>query len=102
MILWEFLKQDGLSRPIVIALSNFDELNFGVADFWSYFFPFEDVQEQFRVILTLWMQGNARIAVYRRRMRRLEVKCGSDWHHVYEANAPLIFKPRKPVAFISN
>lgn len=42
-VLWRFPKQEQLSVPIVLALQNNDELNFGVADFWSYLFPFPQV-----------------------------------------------------------
>ena len=35
-VLWRFPKQEQLSLPITLALQNNDELNFGVAKFWSY------------------------------------------------------------------
>ena len=37
-----FPKQPNLSLPITLGLQNSDDINFGVSDFWSYFFPFED------------------------------------------------------------
>lgn len=38
-VLWTFPEQPKLSMPITLGLQNLDELNFGVSDFWSYFFP---------------------------------------------------------------
>jgi len=48
-VLWEFPEQQGLSFPVTLGLQNGDELNFGVADFWSSFFPFERSASTFEV-----------------------------------------------------
>jgi hypothetical protein len=42
-VCWTFPRQPKLSMPLTLGLQNGDELNFGVSDFWSYFFPFEAV-----------------------------------------------------------
>ena len=46
-VLWELPIQKGLSIPLTLCLQNRDELNFGVPGFWSYFFPFPNVAEDF-------------------------------------------------------
>jgi hypothetical protein len=60
-LLWEFPIQPKLRQKIVLGLQNADELNFGVGDFWSYFFPFEEKRTEFETIIDSWVQGNARI-----------------------------------------
>jgi hypothetical protein len=60
-LLWEFPIQPKLSHLIVLGLQNNDELNFGVGDFWSYFFPFEEKQIEFEKIIDKWVEGAARI-----------------------------------------
>lgn len=37
--------QEGLSFEISLCCQNCDELNIGVAEFWSTFFPFEKVKQ---------------------------------------------------------
>ena len=46
-LMWHIPAQKGLSLPLTLGLQNWDELNLGVEDFWSYFFPFENVAEKF-------------------------------------------------------
>ena len=96
-----FRTQAGLTLPITLGLQNGDELNFGVADFWSYFFPFPDVATQFEEIIDAWVAGTARIAVFGQRGRVLEVCEGGQWRSVYSANR--LFRGRaRASAFIQN
>jgi hypothetical protein len=83
-VLWEFPIQRGLSLPLTLGLQNRDELNFGVPGFWSYFFPFSRIAEEFESCLDAWLIGEARI-VRRRRFLQvasssiLEVRKDSEW-----------------------
>jgi len=85
--MWEFPTQKRLSLPLKLGLQNNDELNFGVPGFWSSFFPFPRVAEEFESCLDAWLKGQARI-VRRRRFARiasssiLEVRNGTDWKTV--------------------
>jgi len=54
-VLWEFPIQTGLSLPLTLGLQNNDELNFGVPGFWSYFFPFPRIAEEFESCLDAWL-----------------------------------------------
>lgn len=54
-VCWTFPEQPKLSMPLTLGLQNCDELNFGVSDFWSYFFPFEDVAEEFERAIDAWV-----------------------------------------------
>ena len=100
---WEFPAQERLYRPICLALQNHDELNFGVEDFWSYFFPIGDVSGRFEAILDAWVTGEARIVVAGRRTRLLEVmKPDGSWTVEYRANPPLFGKIKKPDYLILN
>jgi hypothetical protein len=85
-VLWTFPPQDGLKLPITLGLQNGDELNFGVSDFWSYFFPYEKVADQFERILDAWMVGDARVAITGPWGRVLQVREGRGWKSVYAAN----------------
>lgn len=60
-VMWEFPIQPKLSQPIVLALQNNDELNFGVGHFWSYFFPFDKKYVEFEEVIDKWIEGAARI-----------------------------------------
>jgi hypothetical protein len=98
---WTFPTQRGLTLPITLGLQNGDELNFGVADFWSYIFPFPDVATEFEEIIDAWVAGAARIAVFGRHVRVLEVCNSGQWRSVYSANR--LFPGRaRPKAFIQN
>ena len=101
-VLWSFPKQAKLSLPLTLGLQNGDELNFGVSDLWSYFFPFGDISEQFESIVDAWIEGNARVAVVGRGGRILQVRDGEGWETVYSANLwPFPFM-RRPRTFIKN
>lgn len=100
-ILWEFPEQHGLSHPVVLCLSNADELSFGVHDFWSYFFPFEKSAPNFERTIDAWVQGKARIVRLPLGGRVLQLLDGGRWQTVYRANW-LLPVPRNPTRTISN
>jgi hypothetical protein len=101
-VCWTFPAQDKLSLPITLGLQNSDELNFGVFDFWSYFFPFEKVEEKFERILDAWVAGDARVAIMRGRGRLLQVREGDDWKTAYGANGCLFPLRRWPSDLVQN
>lgn len=101
-VLWTFPEQPKLSMPLTLGLQNMDELNLGVADFWSFFFPFDAVEEMFERALDAWVCGDARIAVGRGRGRRLQVREGEEWTTVYAANGCLLPLPFRPVRYLKN
>jgi hypothetical protein len=88
-VCWTFPEQPKLSLPLTLGLQNCDELNFGVSDFWSYFFPFDSVAGDFEHILDAWVTGEARVAVTGFRSRLLQVREGTRWRTVYGASGCL-------------
>ena len=100
-VMWHIPAQNGLSLPLTLGLQNWDELNLGVEDFWSYFFPFDDVAEQFELILDRWVAGDARVGITGKRGRILQLRDGDEWKAVYKASTLPFFTP-KPKAFIQN
>jgi len=101
-VCWTFQRQAKLSMPVTLGLQNNDELNFGVSDFWSYFFPFPDVAKQFEEILNAWVTGEARIAVEQGRGRKLQLREGGKWTTVYGANGCLLPIKRKVLRYETN
>jgi hypothetical protein len=101
-VIWTFPEQAKLSLPLTLGLQNGDELNFGVADFWSYFFPFESAAEKFERVLDAWVAGDARVAIMRGRGRLLEIREGDHWKAVYGANGCLFPFRRWPRGFVQN
>jgi hypothetical protein len=86
-ICWEFPEQRLLSLPITLALQNLDELNFGVDNFWSYFFPYPKVCSTFEAILDAWVEGRARIIFGGFwEGHRLQVRTGGNWTTEYVAH----------------
>jgi hypothetical protein len=57
--------QERLSFELTLGLQNVDELNIGVEDFWSHFFPFERSLEVVDAILDDLVAGGCRIATHR-------------------------------------
>lgn len=100
-VLWEFPEQHGLSLHITLGLQNGDELNFGVADFWSYFFPFEESVLNFERVLDAWVLGNARIVHVALGGRALQLMDGDRWKTIYRANC-ILPVPRNPKRTITN
>jgi len=101
-VCWTFPEQPKLSIPLTLGLQNCDELNFGVSDFWSYFFPFETVSDEFERILDAWVAGNARVATTGFRSRLLQVREGTRWKTVYGANGCLFPFRWTPFGFVTN
>jgi hypothetical protein len=101
-VCWTFPEQPKLSMPLTLGLQNCDELNFGVSDFWSYFFPFEDVAEEFERAIDAWVTGDARIAVTGFRSHLLQVREGSRWKTVYGANGCVFPFRWRPFRFVMN
>ena len=101
-VCWTFPEQEGLSLPLTLGLQNLDELNFGVSDFWSYFFPCEAVAGKFESILEAWVAGDARIAIMHGRGRLLQVREGDHWKTVYGASGCLFLFSRWPRGFVQN
>lgn len=100
-LLWTFPVQPKLALELTLGLQNLDELNFGVEQFWSYFFPFEQAAERFELILNAWVEGQARVAVVGRRGRLLQLKENGSWKTAYSAGV-LFPSWRKPSQFIQN
>ena len=100
-LLWTFPIQGRLSMPVTLGLQNGDELNFGVADFWSSFFPFEEIVAQFERVLDAWVAGDARIVFVRLGGRALQLRDGGVWRTIYRANC-LLPVPQNPRRTISN
>jgi hypothetical protein len=100
-VMWHIPAQNGLSLSLTLGLQNSDELNLGVEEFWSYFFPFDEVAAEFEQILDAWMAGDARVGVAGKRARILQIKDGDIWRTVYKAGGLPFFTP-KPSAFIYN
>lgn len=101
-VCWTFPKQPKLSQPLTLGLQNRDELNFGVSDFWSYFFPFEAVADKFERILDAWVAGDARVAVTAFRSRLLQVREVAGWKTIYGANGCLFPFGWTPFDFVVN
>ena len=100
-VMWRIPAQTGLSLPLILGLQNSDELNLGIEEFWSYFFPFDDVTQQFEMILDKWVVGDARIGIAGRRGRILQLRDGDEWETAYKANTMPLLRA-KPRAFIYN
>jgi len=101
-VCWKFPEQPKLSMPLTLGLQNCDELNFGVSDFWSYFFPFDRVAQDFESAIDAWVMGNARIAVERGKGRKLQLRRGEKWETIYGADGCLLPIRSKPVRFEMN
>lgn len=101
-VLWTFPAQPKLSLPLTLGLQNGDELNFGVASFWSYFFPFREVEVAFEAMLDRWVEGHARILVHGfLGGQTLEVWEDNYWRTRYRADRFFTFG-RRPKAIVQN
>jgi len=69
-VMMDIPKQDGLGFTITLGLQNGDELNIGVDDFWSYFFPYRDCSEFFCKVLRILILGDAHL-LYSKQFGRL-------------------------------
>ena len=95
-VLWRFPQQARLAHPIVLALQNGDELNFGVGEFWSYFFPFDQKVEEFETIINSWVDGNARVTQTSPWAYTLQVKDERGWTDAYSAGQVFPKLRRRP------
>jgi hypothetical protein len=101
-VLWTFPAQENLTYPVVLGLQNEDELNFGVGEFWSYFFPYPEVAAEFEALLEAWAQGRARIdSVNGRRAIALQVLSDGEWRTRYRCPRERAMRG-KPFTLISN
>lgn len=98
---WLFPEQRNLSTEIILGLQNGDELNFGVDGFWSYFFPFDDVVDDFKKLLDTWALGNARVAMVDDAAGMLQLQENERWVTIYRANLIVPFW-RRPKRIIQN
>lgn len=93
-------RQPGLSFELALGLQNADELNIGVGEFWSYFFPFEKVRSLVSSVLDGLVTGDCRLVTHTRRgrviKRVLEQRAHGKWRGIYTAYAvlDLPFMPR--------
>lgn len=101
-LLWAFPVQPHLSRPITLGLQNLDELNFGVGDLWTYFFPFPDHAERFEQIVGSWIEGNGRVAVTGGKSCNLQLLEGAVWKTVYSQNGCICFFWMSPKRYLMN
>lgn len=101
-VLWSFPVQPHLSRPITLGLQNLDELNFGVGDLWTYFFPFPDHAERFEQIVGSWIEGNGRVAVTGSKSCNLQLLEGAVWKTVYSQNGCICFFWMSPKRYLMN
>lgn len=98
-VLWEFPIQHKLRRSIVLGLQNGDELNFGVGDFWAYFFPFDTRRVEFERVIDMWVEGDARIISktgFLLRGLQLQTFENGVWSTAYKASS-LSWHKRPPV-----
>jgi hypothetical protein len=84
-VLWTFPSQQRLAHPVTLAFQD-NELNFGVGTFWSYYFPFEDVAEDFEAVIDAWVMGVARVVPVSPWTEALQVRRGDGWTTVYRAS----------------
>lgn len=79
--------QDRISFELVLGLQNGDEINIGINEFWSYFFPFASVETHVARILNGLATGDIRMATYRQLgrdiSRDLEELTTGVWTRVY-------------------
>lgn len=56
--------QPGLSFELTLGLQNGDEVNIGFAEFWSYFFPYEEKRQIVSDALDGLAAGDCRLAIH--------------------------------------
>jgi hypothetical protein len=102
-VLWEFPVQAKLVHRIVLGLQNNDELNFGVGDFWSYFFPYSKKEAEFERLIDAWVECRARVIPrpgWLFRTLELQVLDSGEWTKAYGAGS-ITFQKCDP-AILSN
>lgn len=86
-VLCELSRTDSPNN-VVLGLQNGDELNFGVHDFWSFFFPYNDVKSLFRSAVSGWFHGRSRLVYFFRGNRLLKIELqvkmkDGGWQRIY-------------------
>ena len=80
-------QQSGLSFEIMLGLQNNDEINIGIGNFWSYFFPFPEVKDKVAIILDGLCTGDTRLATHTQFnkpvFRDLEIFTQTAWERAY-------------------
>lgn len=79
-------QQKGLSFEITLCCQNCDELNIGVAEFWSTFFPFEKVKQRVEAALDGLVLGECSVLTTWRSGRyvggKLQRKADAGWETI--------------------
>ena len=82
-VLFKLPRQKGLSLPISLMLQNLDELHFAGTDWQFCWFPFRDVDSDFREAVTGFLKGQYRVKEYWRGNRfrggKLQGPSDSGW-----------------------
>lgn len=82
-------QQPGLSFELTLGLQNNDELNVGFEEFWSYYFPYERVNQTVSDVLDAIATGECRLATHTRGSRVikrvLEQRSNGKWQRIYTA-----------------
>ena len=80
-------QQPGLSFELTLALQNDDEINIGLEEFWSYFFPFEEQRHAVSDALDALATGECRLAIHQQLgrvvKRVLERRFHGHWRPIY-------------------
>lgn len=81
--------QPGLSFELTLGLQNGDEVNIGFAEFWSYFFPYEEKRQIVSDALDGLAAGDCRLAIHTQLggvvKRVLELRSNGTWRPIYTA-----------------
>lgn len=82
------LRYSDNADEVTLGLQNGDELNLGVENFWSYFFPFEEVKGLFQKAVRGWFTGQTRLMYFYRGQRLLKIELqvklnDGDWQRIY-------------------
>ena len=84
-------RQPGLSFELELGLQNYDEINIGFEEFWSYFFPYEKARQIVSDTLDALAVGECRLAIHTQLggvLRRvLEQRCNGHWEPIYTASS---------------
>lgn len=99
-------RQNGLSFELKLCCQNGDELNIGVAEFWSTFFPFEKVKERVEAALDGLVSGECTVLTIWRSGRyvggKLQRKADAGWKtiatHVQGLSVPFLRTVQQRIA----
>lgn len=83
--------QPGLSFELTLGLHNGDELNIGIGEFWSEFFPYQNKRQLVSDALDALVAGDCRLAIHTQLggvvKRVLEQRVNGVWQPIYTAFA---------------